>query len=507
MKKAHITTVLAQLGQLFYLLAFLLILPLLSLIWYPEEYAESIFFIIPAIACLLIGFSMSKLFSNNTKDRTKLTKSEQVSIVVLAWLISCFVCCIPFIVSGNLNFTQAFFEASSGLSTTGLSVINVEEIEKIYLLFRSMMQLYGGVGIILILVTIFNSSIGFELFQTEGHGEALIPSMKNSVKAILLIYLGLIGSGTIALTLAGMPSFDALNIAICAVSTGGFAVTSMSIADYHSSLINYIVIVLMIFGSFSFFANLLICTGQFKKFIKIDEVRLFFKIIIIFTLLGAFFTLAGEYNSEFGPIEIALFEIVSAITTTGFSLISYSEIIEYNQMLYLLVVFSMLIGGAIGSTSGGIKITRITMFFSSLKWNIKKLYTQDNKLIPRTINMPSGKKRISDRDLVMASNYVFLYLLVIVIGTTIFVASGYDIASSLFEVSSALAGAGLTSGITSPDLPPYLLWTLSIIMFIGRLEIFIVIVFMIKLSTRILRIPSTRKLKKQKEAVNKLMHK
>lgn len=479
MKRSRILSLMPQIGMIFKLYSFLLLTPIISLVWHPEEYMFYLNFLIPSILLNIAGRIIIHIFKDY--DVKVLKKVHQVVFVVLIWFLGCVLLSIPFMTSGYLNFSQAFFETSSGLSTTGLSVIDVTNVEYMLLIYRSMIQFYGGIGIILILVTVFSSSIGFELFQTEGHGDRIIPNLKDASKTIIKIYVLFMFFGFILLTLAGMPSFDAFNIAICAVATGGFAVTPDSIASYDSTLINYIIIVLMLLGSFSFYTNQFVVKGQLRKVFAINEVRLFFGFIISFVFISVFATMMPIYGFVEG-FNVALFEIVSAITGTGFSLTDYSTYLVVNQTFFFIMIIAMVIGGSVGSTAGGIKITRVNTVFTSLKWNIKRNYMPDNKLISRSINAPSGKVRLSSPDIVVAANYIILYITVLLGGTILLTMFGFGLSESLFEFASALGNVGLSVGITSPDLPSIILWILSIAMFIGRLEIFVVIIFIIKVT-------------------------
>lgn len=478
MKKNSIKIILGEMGYIFMLLAGMLLVPFVSLFWAPIDIDDVFYFLIPAFMSFSLGIVLRFLFCKNIG--TILSKSQQIAIVFLTWFSACIVFGAPFMFAGILNFSQAFFEASSGLSTTGLSVVDVTQVDHIFLMLRSVVQYFGGIGIILILVTIFNNSIGFELYKAEGHSDRLIPNVRESALTIVKIYTGFILMGFVGLVILGMPSFDAINIAICAVATGGFGVTPDSIAAYNSVPINLWIMVLMLLGSFSFYTNLLIVTGKFKKVMKIDELKLFLRLALIFTLISTFASMIKLFN--FGhALMVSAFEVVSAITGTGFSITNYQSLIDNNQTFLFIIIIAMIIGGAVGSTAGGIKITRLNVVFSSIKWEIIKKISPNNKLIPHDIHTPVGKQKIRSSDIADASNYILLYLLVLVAGTIIFTIAGYPVLDSLFEFASALGNVGLTIGITSPDMSPILLWTLSIGMFIGRLEIYVILGFLARI--------------------------
>lgn len=484
MKKKSHKIIFSYMGNIFHLISFLLLLPIFSLLWFPEELTSIKYFMLPALISLVIGSVLKLLFKKDRQDvinhRVVTTKSQQLVIIFLTWFIACVLFGLPFVFAGILDFSQSFFEASSGLSTTGLSVVDVTAVDNIFLLHRSLIQYFGGIGIILILVTLFSGSVGFELYEAEGHSDRLIPNVKKSAQTILQIYTGFIVMGFIMLMILGMPSFDALNIAICSVATGGFSITPNGIGDYDSMAINYMIMLLMLLGSFSFFTNLLIVTGKFKRVFKISELRLFMLIIAIFTILGTIFSLSS-FESNMTVFSTVLFEVISAITGTGFSLILYQDALNINHTFVFLIIIAMIIGGAVGSTSGGVKITRITNVISSIKWDIYNKISTNSKIVARHIYSPIGKVRVGSKEIVSSSNYILLYIFTLLCGTLIFTMYGYPLIESFFEFTSALGNVGISIGITNPDLPGVLLWTLSVGMFIGRLEIYIVIAMFVSI--------------------------
>lgn len=470
-------------SYIFYFISFILISPLLFLFWYPDNTSEIGYFIIPAIIAAAIGFFLRKVF--NECKGIKIKRSQQIGLVVFTWFSTTFFLTFPFILSGQLDFSQSFFEVSSGLSTTGLSVMDVANTEKIFLMYRSLIQFFGGIGIILVLVTIFLEPVGFEVYEVEGHTERLKPNAKKSSRMIVKIYTGYIFLGFILLWLSGLSGFDALNIAMCSIATGGFAPVVGSIGYYNSTQIDIIVMFLMILGSLSFYTNLLLVGGKFKKVFKIGEIRLYFTIIGISVLITSIIGIMNTLIPAKSIIKTSFFEIISAISGTGFSLVDYQNILDINQTLIFVVIIAMAIGGALGSTAGGIKVTRINIVIQELIYNMKRISTPSNKLIKKKICTPTGKKILKDKDVIAASNYIHIYIFVAIVGTLIFMLYGYDLISSMFEFLSALGNVGLSIGITTADMPKVLMWTLSIAMFIGRLEIFIVLSFIIKLIDKI----------------------
>lgn len=479
------TNILGQLGYIFYLISFVFCLPLLSLFWYRNELMYLPNFLVPAIGTFSVGLMLTIIFKQ--ESRHKLTKSEQISVVVIVWILCCLIFTLPFVTSGVLDFTRAFFDVSSAVSTTGLSVIDVTTCPKVLLLFHTFISFFGGLGIILILVALFVNSSGFSLYRTEGHNDRFVPSFQKTVKIILSIYCSIIGAGILLLIIAGMPAFDAINVSISAVATDGFTVTSNSIESYNSHWVNIITMVLMIAGSLSFYTHLLIIRGKFKKAFTTDDVILFFRIIVIMVvILMCIFWLGGNLTF-WNDLEKNLYIVISAISTTGFAIENSTQMLNFNQTFVLVISIAMIIGGNIGSTAGGIKVNRINIMLKSFKWYTKKFFSSENKLERRVIKTIDGVKNITDKEIINSLIYILIFFMILLGGTLIFTMSGYPAGASFFEVTSALTNGGLSLGITESTLDPSLLWVLSALMFLGRLEIFIVLAFFTRLFGNIKR--------------------
>lgn len=493
--------ILNQIGYIFLFVGAMLISPIISLFWYPAEYEFTKFFIIPAFCFAFVGFSLTKMFEQ--KNILTLKRQNQIMFVVVAWAIACVGLTIPFISSGMLNFSQSMLEVSSGLSTTGISVVDVTKSSKMFLLYRSLLQYFGGIGILLIMATIFRKKARFDTYELEGHTDKLVANFRESAFMVVKIYTMLIIFGTFLLMVAGLDSFTALNLSICSLSTGGFAITPHSIADYHSAKVNIILIILMIIGSFSFASLALVIKRDFRKILKLSEVKLFLILIISFSFVSGLFALDQSSHLLFGEasdvsnIMVAFFEITSAISTTGFSLIDYHKLMELNHLFYMLLVIAMLIGGASGSTAGGIKVNRLVVMLKSISGNIKRVNSSPNKITVLKMNTVTGILFLENSDVISAFNYAFIYIGTLFIGIFCFVINGYPFTGALFEMASALGNVGLSIGITSPELSSFLLWVLSIAMFVGRLEIIIVIVIFSKgidqVKNQILKIRASRK--------------
>lgn len=446
-----------------------LLLPLLLIPIYTNEINEVVYFIIPSLIALLLGYAMKRKLKH--VDEITLTLQEGGVIVILAWIGTTIFSAMPFIISGKLNFTQAIFEAVSGLTTTGLSVVDVANTSHMFLIWRSIMQFIGGAGLAVIMLSAIIGPHGLGLYNAEGRSDKLLPNVARSTKLIMTIYTGYILMGIVLYILAGMPWFDSINHSIAAVSTGGFSTRVDSIGEYNSLSIELITLILMILGTINFAAHYLLLKGQIKKFFKIGEIRFMFFLLSLSIPLVTFFSLTKLYGSMSQGLRVAIFELTSALSTTGFSTVSYAN---WNQVAVFTMIIMMLIGGGTGSTAGGIKQYRVYVMLKSLVWNIKSYLLPKNSIRQDYVIRPEGKYYVSKQHKIEVSNFTTLYIIIYIVSIFILLLHGYSIQDSMFEMASALSTVGLSVGITSPDAPAMVLWVESIGMMLGRLEFFVI---------------------------------
>ena len=284
--------------------------------------------------------------------------------------------------------------------------------------------------------------------------------------------------GIVALRLAGMNWFDAVNHGFAALSTGGFSTHAVSVGYWDSLAIEAVTIVLMLLGTLNFLTSYLLLTGQFSAVIRNSELKLqagVAPLCIIILLLGVTSQLDPNLNQA---LRIAVFETITALSTTGFSTVSYTN---WNSIGWLILIVLMIIGGGTGATAGGIKQFRVYALYRGVVWEIRRLLLPKDAITEPDVWQGETRHFLSDRQLREISMFVFVYLGVYLIGSGIIAAYGYSLPESLFEYASALSTVGLSVGVTSPDAPVGLLWTEITGMFLGRLEFFPVFVGLIRL--------------------------
>ncbi|MDK2918638.1 MAG: trk/ktr system potassium uptake protein [Candidatus Petromonas sp.] len=448
-----------------------LLLPLLILPIYKTEINQGVYFIIPAVGALVTGYIMRSRMKYG-KEIT-LTIQEGGVIVILAWFIAVFFSALPFIISNQLNFTQAIFEAVSGWTTTGLSVVDVTKTSHLFLLWRSIMQFFGGAGLAVVMLSAIIGPHGLGLYNAEGRSDKLLPNVTKSTKLIMTIYTGYVIAGTLLYIIAGMSWFDAINHSIAAVSTGGFSTKAGSIGEYKNLAIELITIILMILGTINFAAHYVLLKGEIKKFFRIGEVRFMFFLLALLTPIVSFLSLNKLFGNLSQSIRVGFFELTSALSTTGFSTVGYGN---WSSFAVFILIILMIIGGGTGSTAGGLKQYRVYVMLKSLIWNIKRYLLPKNIVRQNYVRRPEGKYYVSQDHIVETANFIVLYMITYAVGVGVLLLNGYSLQDSMFEFASSLSTVGLSIGVTSPDAPGIVLWTETIGMMLGRLE-FIVIFF------------------------------
>ncbi|MBE9119017.1 TrkH family potassium uptake protein [Lusitaniella coriacea LEGE 07157] len=445
--------------------------PLLALIFYPEEINIAWGFLLPGAILSLVGVILWRSLTPSSTE--SLTWQEGTVIVLLTWLFAIFAGTFPFIGIGGLNFTQAVFESTSGWTTTGLSVVDVTQASRLILLYRSIIELVGGAGFAIITLSTITGIAGAGLTLAEGRTDQLVPNVRRSAKLVLGIYTGYVAVGTIGLRLAGMGWFDAINQAFAALSTGGFSTRTNSIGYWDSPSVEAVTIVLMLFGTLNFVTSYLLLKGKFKAVTRNGEVRLLALMIPVCALILFLGVASGLYPSLGKAVRVAIFETITAISTTGFSTVGYGD---WNSVGWFVLIVLMLIGGGSGATAGGIKQLRIYILYRALVREMRRMLLPESAITEADLWQRDRRSFLQDSQILTVSMFIFLYLIFWGVGTLILTAYGYSLPESLFEYASAIGTVGLSVGVTSADAPSGLLWAEVVGMFLGRLELFAVFV-------------------------------
>ncbi|MFN2169588.1 MAG: TrkH family potassium uptake protein [Anaerolineae bacterium] len=467
--------ILGYTGLLCLIASLLILSPLLLLPFYGQELGIAWGFLLPGLLLGLVGVVLWRRLT--PRPATSLTMPEGAVIVVLTWLLATLAGAIPFLFSG-MNLTHALFESTSGWTTAGLSVLDVSQASPLLLFFRSVTQLAGGAGLAILMLSTLTGPLGPGLAAVEGRQEQLLPHVRRSARLVLAMYAAYNVVGIVSLRLAGMSWFDAVNHAFCALSTGGFSTRAQSIAYWQSPAVEAVIILLMLLGMLNFLTAYTLLRAKFRAVARNSEVRQSVVLIVLGAAVLFFGVTGGLYATSGKALRAAVFNAVSALSTTGFATV---DLRHWNGLGWLVIILFMLIGGGAGSTAGGIKQYRIYVLLRGLIWEFRR------SLLPRRVviepDLWQGEERvfISDSQLRQVAMFVFLYVAVFVMGSGVVAAHGYPLQDSMFEFASALSTVGVSVGITTADAPAGVLWVEMLAMFLGRLEFFTIVIGVIKL--------------------------
>jgi trk system potassium uptake protein len=463
-------------GFLWMIVAMVMLSSLLGLLFGPEAWTESWGIILPAFGLFVVGLAG---WWQRPKEPHTLSTQEGAIIVFLAWLGAVLVGSVPFMLINQLTLTQAVFEATSGWTTTGLSVLDVTAVSPLILLYRSILQLAGGAGFAIIMLAAITGPIGTGITSAEGRGDQLVPHVRRSAAIVLRMYIAYNIVGIIALWLAGMSLFDAINHAFAALSTGGFSTRAESIGYWDSPLVEAVIIILMLLGTTNFLVAYALTKGQWQALFRTTEMRLLLVLLLFAVPLLFFSTAVPLYVTADKALRVAIFEAVSAISTCGFATVSYAP---WPSAGWFILILLMMIGGGTGSTAGGIKLFRVGVLYRSLRWQIKRALQPASTVSEPHVLQAGDYLFLSDGQIRQIGLYAALHLMTIFAGSLLITLHGYDLASALFEMTSSVSTIGLSVGITSVNAPTAVLWTQTLGMFFGRLEFFPIIVGGIKIA-------------------------
>lgn len=435
-----------------------------------------VFFIISSLS-FFIGLNISFVFRNKKKDIGIL---QAFILTLICWSLLTLVGSLPFYLgSTSLSLIDSFFESMSGITTTGATVIsNLDNTSKSILIWRSMLQWLGGIGIIVIAIAVFPilKVGGMQLFKTEysARDDKVLPRTKTIALGIGLVYLLLTFICFISLVIAGMNLFDAIAHAMTIIATGGFSTKNMSIGFFDSVLVETITACFMFVSALPFLLLFQCFKGKIIDILNNTQVQFFFLTVLSLTLIITFWLQKYYEVNFFQALRISIFSVISITTGSGFSTYDFSE---WGSFTTLILLFFMLIGGCSGSSSCGLKVFRMQILLKNALSLIKKI------IQPRGVFVPSYNSKVISTDILSSvTGFFFLYILVFSILTLMLSFDGLDLLTSLSGAAAALAnvGPGLSDSIgpsgNYSGISDFSKIALSLAMLIGRLELYPILI-------------------------------
>ncbi|WP_423188627.1 TrkH family potassium uptake protein [Alkalibacterium sp. f15] len=464
-----------NIGKLMILIGLLVAVPIVLIPFYPNDIQYFSAFVIPSSVSIILGLIIGIVFrKNNDEVKFQYTSQDGSLTVLFAWFYGFVLGAIPFVLSGQLMFLQGLYESVSGWTTTGLSVMDVTVTPPIFLFYRSFMQFCGGLGFIMMMIMIIQGKDSMSLYNAEGHPDRLMPNIKKTAQVIFNMYSFFLIVGTGTYIILGMPALDSLLHTMSALSTGGFSTQPTSIGAYQSVSIEAFTILLMIIGTTNFAVLLLLTKRKFSQIFKVSELRFFGILLLIFVPLITLSLSYELYLSLGEGFRHSIFNVVSALSTTGFSTLSYEG---WPAASIGMMIILMVIGGGLGSTAGGIKLTRVYLMIRVLGFNIHKRLSSRRRVDSSYYYSAQGNRKI-DQDLISDTvGFIALYLMILFTGGILITwTSGATLTQSVFEFASSLGTVGLSIGLTGPNTDGGTLIVQMFGMILGRLEIFIILI-------------------------------
>ena len=467
-------TVVFTLGILQIILGISMLIPILTQIIYSELDSS---FIGAAIISIIFGVLF---FLSNLNHDKKLNLQQAFLLTALSWLTIAIFGSLPFIFSNlELSITDSFFESMSGITTTGSTIIlNLQEAPRSILLWRAMLQWLGGIGIIVMAITlmpIMNVG-GMQLFKISSNdsSEKLLPKSKEVALRLIYVYLTLTTFCALTYRIFGMSIFDSITHSMTTIATGGFSNYNESIGHFNSISIEISSMIFIILGSLPFIAYIKFLNGDKKIFFLDTQIKSFIKIIIFSVILLSLYMLFYTSNFSFINLRPIFFNVISILTGTGYVTGEFDVWGSFPLVFFLMLMF---IGGCAGSTTCGIKIFRIQILYVFVVNQLKKI------IYPKGIFLIKyDKNTIDDKFMASIISFIFLYLVIFFLLTALLTLSGLDFGTSISGAATSISNVGPGLGSTIgpsgnfANLPEFSKWILSFGMILGRLELFAILV-------------------------------
>ncbi|NND63062.1 MAG: TrkH family potassium uptake protein [Flavobacteriaceae bacterium] len=447
--------------------------------------------VLAGIITLLLGGGFMFATRKHTKE---ISKKDGYIIVTFGWIFMSLAGTLPYVITQTIpSFTNAFFETMSGYTTTGATILNdIESMPEGILLWRSITHWIGGMGIIVLAIAILPllGIGGMQLFAAEAPGpggDKLHPRITDTAKRLWLIYVGYTLVETVLLKVAGMSFFDAINHSLSTLSTGGFSTKNASIAHWNDRpIIQYIIMIFMFLAGTNFVLSYFAFKRKFTRIWQDDEFKWYATFIVGLTTFAALViyfqadvVLSSSFPMVWGPFESALrhglFQVLAVVTTTGFVTADYTA---WTPFLTIFFFGLMFLGGSSGSTAGGVKIVRhLIMIKNGILEFRRSLHP--SAILPVRYNNRAVQQPIVYNIL----GFFILYLLSFILGVLVFSWLGLDYRTALGGAASTLGNVGPALGDLGPvetyaKLPVAAKWWATLLMLIGRLELFTVLILL-----------------------------
>ena len=458
------------LGRIFAIEAVLMLFPLICAMLYGEWYLLPAF-LLPAALLAVLGF----ITSRKTPKNTTIFARDGLAIVALVWVLMSAFGALPFVISGEIpSFIDAFFETVSGFTTTGSTILtDVEALSHGTLFWRSFSHWVGGMGVLVFAMAVLPMTDGraMHLMRAEVPGPTcgkISSKLSDSAKILYAIYLVLTVIEVIMLCAGGMPLFDSLIHAFGTAGTGGFSNKALSVGAYNSPYFEVVIGVFMLLFGINFNLYYFLLLRHFKEAFASEEMRVYLG-IVAFSTLTITANIASMYGSVGTALRTAFFQVASIVTTTGYATADFNLWPTYSRVVIVILMF---VGACAGSTAGGLKVSRVIIFFKAAKQDLNKMLHSHAITTVRFEGKPLDEKTLRG-----VHNYFNIYMLLLTLSVLFVSLDGFDIVTTFTSVVTCLNNVGPGMEMVGPmgsfaDFSAPVKLLLAFDMLAGRLELY-----------------------------------
>ena len=445
------------------------------------EWNSATAFVVGASLCIIAGAGSDARLAT----RRPLTWAHGMVIVAMAWFVGAIFAAIPMYLSGRFDSPlDAMFEAMSGLTTTGMSVIHdLDHTPLSEDLYRHLLQFAGGQGIVIVVLSLFAAGGAriASLYVSEARDERILPNFIRTARFIFLVASTFLVLGTAALWVAllaagfepGRAFYHALNLFFASFDTGGFSVMQASMMYYHSLSVEIVVMLLMIAGTISFGLHFALWRGDPRELLRHLESKTLVATSLVFLAATTFGLLrAGTYDSVEAMFRKGFFTVVSAVTSTGHQVnAGETYLTDWGVLAPAAIVGAMAIGGMASSTAGGIKAMRVGLAIKTVVHDIRRILLPESAMQVTTYHAGGRRRILRDDTSRAATTVLLLFVVTYLLGAIVALAYGeHDITQTLFESVSVGSNIGVSIGVVNPNMPNGLMAVYTVMMWLGRLE-------------------------------------
>ena len=465
----HVAIIAHDMGRIFEFLSIASLLPFLVLVFFREWDL-----ILPMASAPLVFFILGNILSRIHRAHVTPTLSISLVVVAFSWFAIALIGALPFVFGLNMSYTDSVFEAMSGWTGTGFTMItSLDTTPNTLLFWRSFTQWIGGIGIVAFGISLRRKTTVslFQLYRSEGRTESLMPNVVSTGRRMWLIYLSLTFLFTGLVMLSGTALWDSLNLVMVAIATGGFSIHDAGMMYYNNPMLELFLIPVMLAGALPFKVYFLLYRGNIKGMFKDRIVQVLLLIAAVGSAITSLDLFILNNLSPEQAIRQGVFTAISGFTTCG---LQNSDPHLWHAIPIAIVAIMMFIGGASGSTAGGIKVNRVMLAYAGVKWWLKRYFVPSRVLVPLRFEGRTIPRHVSDIEISKNMVVIMLYSLTIFLSTIIVLhlyLTSFGINQIVFEEVSALSNVGLTVGFISAASPLSIKWVFIFLMWLGRLEI------------------------------------